>query len=71
MTKQILGVTINSKKELNSALIKEEIGHIPNTEIDLLNTEFITEESLESGNKISFSLFAKMDKEIQRISNPA
>lgn len=65
MTKEIFGITINSKPELNNALIKEQIGHIPNTEIDLFKTEFVTDEAVKVGTDLANSLFAEDDKEFR------
>lgn len=65
-TKQIFGITINSKPELNTALIKEEMGHIPNTERNLLETDFITDESVKAGNEMANQLFAQSDKEFRK-----
>jgi hypothetical protein len=66
MTKQVAGITINTKEELNSSLIKEEIGHIPNSEADLFSSVFITEESVKRGNEIADNLFSDTDKELTK-----
>jgi hypothetical protein len=52
MTKEIFGVKINDKEELDSARIKEDLGYIPNSEITLYGANFITEESLAHGTKL-------------------
>lgn len=67
MTKKIHGITINIKEELNSNLIKEEIGYIPNTENDLFKSTFITPDSIKAGNDLADNFFAETDREFHII----
>ncbi len=68
MIKDVFGIKINTKQELNSGLIKEEIGHIPNTEKELLTSTFITPESLRAGSAIAASILSQ--EEVDAINIP-
>lgn len=59
----IFGIEITFGDELNTALIKDLIGNIPNKEMNLFETEFITKESVEMGGKTSDSILSESDKE--------
>jgi hypothetical protein len=62
MTKTIFGIEVNSKKELNTDLIKEEINYIKNDAINLLKTDFVTTDNVRFGNEMANSIFAEDDK---------
>jgi hypothetical protein len=64
--KNEFGIKINSKPELKTDLIKRTLGHIPNSERNLLETEFITEESVKAGNDAFNQMNAELDKDFKK-----
>lgn len=61
MPKVIFGITINNESELKNALIKNEIGYLPNAESDLFTTSFVSPEKTKRGSELIFQMFADME----------
>jgi len=64
MAKLLFGISVNNESELKTALIKKEIGHLPNAEMDLFENQFVTQEKAKRGNLVINELFAGIDEEM-------